>query len=90
MEAAIGATTKGETEMNAQTAKPMIGEIVTIRTDEMILWPYGNLVEVEYKGKVVGYETIKYFWGECVTRPVYEVCEDMPMYGYKAGDIFNG
>ncbi len=76
--------------MNTQTAKPMIGEIVTIRTDEVICSPYGLPGKVEYKGKVVGYETIEYFWGESVTRPVCEVCEDMPMYGYKAGDIFNG
>ncbi len=79
--------------MTIKTAMPMIGEIVTIRTDDVIYSPYGPPGKVEYKGKVVGYETIEYFWGEClksVTRPVYEVCTDMPLYGYKAGDIFRG
>jgi hypothetical protein len=74
--------------MSTETAKPAIGEIVTIRTDKIIL-PFGELAEVEYKGKVLGYETVSTIFGS-YDRTIYEVCADMPLYGYKAGDTFNG
>ena len=74
--------------MTEITAKPAIGDIVTIRTDTVIL-PFGETADVEYKGKVLGFETVTDVFGS-FERTIYEVCEDMPLYGYKQGDIFNG